>query len=741
MTSRRPNRVWLLSLGASLMWFGCDEAPPPEALPADVFEQAVARLQDGDLPTALRLFEDAEIRFSTAGRREFQLQAISYAALISRDRGLFRAALEKTARGAGLARQLGDFRAEAALRMIEGKVYEKVGLKQSAWKSFDEAGRLADTFNEQAALGQAEIAKGDLLLRVGVAAQAAEHYTTALASAQASGRDDLAAQALMGLAEVFRAQDKFGEAVNSATRAVEEIDRADRPEEAARMRMRMGLLQEVARNANAAITTYREGVNLLRRARTGRRTEVQMLHRVGCLYAANRRPAEARKYFNDAMEIAHREGDAIAHAYLSLLILKADVGAMSVEQRVSSSHAIVRSFLRLADRFRAIGQAHGEAAAAGFAGEIMLSQGDLAGARSALARAATTERMSFLAYLDPVLHLPYVQTIAPRGRQPRWTALLAGEYFRLNRVGDGLTVLDQYRQSLTADALDEADLQLRHPTVSARSKTLRSAWKDLRIAAAELGAASALGIQSPAGSKGFASIAARVAEIHQRARAIAAVYPNYGSVVRADTVSLSQIRQSIPRGIAAVEYVSAGRELITVVVTRDAARVFRTPVDDAGLASRIEEYQRLMMDPLVYTGGGGDASVVPMTRFAILSTELYDLLIRPIEAQLDRGVVFIASDVIGRLPMHALEKQDRAGRVGFLIQYMSVDYISSWSALQFPTKPLLRMQSIVAVGNPDGKNWSVDYELRDIRSFYRLAEIMIRQDATWEGLRLKPSCC
>lgn len=735
MTVQSSTRVWPLLLGVALAWSGCDETPPPDALPADLFEHAVARYQDNDLPAAAQLFEEAEVRFGAAGRREFQLQALSYSAQIARERGSFRIALEKTSRGTSLARQLGDFRAETALRMIEGEVYVLVGLPLSAWRSFDEAARLADTFSEQAALAKAEIAMGGLLVQKGVAGNAADHFQRALAAAQSAGREDLAADALMGLGEVFEADKKTGEAVNSGTQAIALVDRTDRPELAALLRLRLGLLQESAQNANAALTTYREGVNMLRRGRTGRRLEIQILHRIGQLYAANRRSTEARKHFNDAMEIARREGDAIAQTYLAFRILQSDVEAMSVNQRPYAR--IAQVYRQMSDRFRSIGQKPGEAAAAGSAAEAMLAGGDIAGARASLRRAVEAERLGFLSYLDPILHRPYVHLLAPGGRQPQWAVLLANEYFKANRIEDGLTVLDQHRQTVIADALEEADIQVRQPSVAAAARAVRTEWRDLRLTAAELGAASSLGSAPSAGSRGLEALNARIAGLHKRARAIMRSHPNSGAVVRADTVELGQLRQFVPRGISAVEFVAIGDELLTVVVSRGEAKVVRQKVDGRSVRDRIAEYENLMQDPLVYTGGGGEASVNPMTRFAVVSTELYDLLVRPIESFVDRGVVFVASDVIGRLPLHALEKQDPTGRVGYLIEYLSVDYISSWSALQFPTRPALRMQSIVAVGNPSGKNWSVDYELRDIRSFYRLADVSIGRDATWEALRAK----
>lgn len=683
------------------------------------------------------MFDEAERQFAAAGRRDFQLQALSYGARIARDRGSYREAIDKTGRGARLARQLGDVRAEMMHRLVEGDVYVVVGLPARAARAYDEAARLADTFNDPAVQAEAEIAIAGLYLRRLAHADAGDRLAMALTLAQSSKRDDLAAQSLMGLAEVFLASRKPEEAVNSATQAIRFADGVGQPILSARLRLRFGQLLESVRNLNAALTTYREGVNLLRRARTGRQLEVQLLFRIGELYSANKRPTEARKYFSDASEIARRERDAIAQAHLALRIKDAEVENLTAEQRATASPQLARAYLDLADRFRSIGQTSGEAAAAGRAAETFAAMGDAARSRRMLQRAVAVERLSLLAYADPILHRPYLERLGPDGRQPQWADRLATRAFADDNVVEGLTVLEQYRQSVGADALEEGEVSLRHPTHSTQTASIRSEWTGLRLTAAEIGASLALGTDPAVAASSLTELQRNVQQLFQRASSISSAYPNYAALVRADSVLLGGIRGYIPRGLAVVEYLHDGSSLVAVAITRDGSKIVRQTVDAPSVTRRVDEYLRLMQDPLVYTGGGGEASLEPMTRFAVLSTELYDLFIRPLESLSERGFVFIETDLVGRLPFHALEKQDRGGRIGHLIEYGSVDYLSSWSALLYPTRPALRMQTIVAFGNPSGRNWSTDVELRDIRSFFRTAEVAIGRDATWSDLRGK----
>jgi hypothetical protein len=56
-------------------------------------------------------------------------------------------------------------------------------------------------------------------------------------------------------------------------------------------------------------------------------------------------------------------------------------------------------------------------------------------------------------------------------------------------------------------------------------------------------------------------------------------------------------------------------------------------------------------------------------------------------------------------------------------------------SLRYRAASTTRMQDIVAFGNPTGKNWSVDYELRDIRSFFKSAKVMVGLETSWDNVK------
>ena len=71
----------------------------------------------------------------------------------------------------------------------------------------------------------------------------------------------------------------------------------------------------------------------------------------------------------------------------------------------------------------------------------------------------------------------------------------------------------------------------------------------------------------------------------------------------------------------------------------------------------------------------------------------------------------------------------------YVIEARSVDYLPSLTSLKFRTTTTSRIRDIVAFGNPTGKQWSVDYELRDVRSFFKNARIHIGLETSWNNLR------
>ncbi len=716
-----------------VLFVSCDSPYAEPKTPAEFFERAVSSYQDAQPGAARGYFVQAERMSREQGRQELLLQALVYQVRIAYELGEVHTAITKAQEAASLARQLGDFRAEAEVRTIEGRSLRLAGLLRQADKALRDALRIAETFQERPMVIEAHLAMGELWLASPDPAQALEHFTRALEGAQSIDQTILAARALHGLANVFLRQGKGQEAKNSITQALALLDRADDPGLTARTRLLQGSVLESEGNANAALSAYREAVNGLRRARTGRRLEVLSLFHIGRLYQTFQRSRDAKKYFNDGLEIARREGDKIAQYYLNVHLLLADISVMTPAQQIRISERIVQVYAQLASQFAGILQAPGEAAVRGRAGEL-LARAHQPGSPGHLAKAAEAERALHTAFLDPVLHVPYVTAFSPSSEGGRWSRVYASTLLESEQTVSALMALELGRLNDMAENLGGVDLMLRHPVVAAEAQEIRRNLTDLRLRGVELSAQLGQTRGADTLAAALRSYLADEDRLLERSSAIAGRHVNYAAILRSDSLGLADIRRHIPRGITVLEYIGDGTTVRLLALSRTDVLIRELAVPESTLHAMADEYVRLMLDPMVYSGEGGESSVPGMTRFAVLSTELYDLLVRPAESVIERGIIVVPNALLGPLPIHALERQEPDGRLEFVIERMSVDYLSSWTSVMFPTRSTGRMRSIVAFGNPTGKNWSVDYELRDIRSFYRNADVYTGRDASWENM-------
>ena len=64
-----------------------------------------------------------------------------------------------------------------------------------------------------------------------------------------------------------------------------------------------------------------------------------------------------------------------------------------------------------------------------------------------------------------------------------------------------------------------------------------------------------------------------------------------------------------------------------------------------------------------------------MTRFARLSTQIYDILLHPIEDLFERNLIIVADHEMDGFPFHAIERQDTKGNVKYVIEFTSIDYV------------------------------------------------------------------
>ncbi len=108
----------------------------------------------------------------------------------------------------------------------------------------------------------------------------------------------------------------------------------------------------------------------------------------------------------------------------------------------------------------------------------------------------------------------------------------------------------------------------------------------------------------------------------------------------------------------------------------------------------------------------------------------YNYWISSVENLFQKRVVIIPPKDIPFFSMHSLQKNEKET----LLDKVDVSYLPYLSCVRSINNTSRFVNSVSAFGNPTGKQWAVDFELRDIRSFFKDASINAGKNFTKQRL-------
>ena len=718
---------------------GCDmQQDNPLSSPSEYYEQGVRYFDDA-------VYHQAEVSFNKAisllphGTEFINISELyGYLGRTNLELGEYSAALDNIENAIQRSSQLNDYRLEAQLYSWKGDAFVEMKEHAEAAICYRKSMRLSSALDDLITRAQTTNRLAATLQAAGMLDQASGLYSEALGVLRNSGKKTDIAQALGGMGDVYRLQQRFPEALNSVSQAMEVLGTSENPLLQAQLKMSLALIRLGQSDPNGAISDFRDAVNILRKRQTGKEYEALFLFYLGTIYENNGHLSDARKYYSDALEIDRSLGDRIAEDYLYLFVLRCNVNLMSEEQRGQVLDKLLVSYQQIAAKFRDCGHRTGEAYVYTLIGSIFESEDNLEGARSMYQKAVDLDIQIMGEYYDAELHLPLLEKLGIAGNRAVWYDKLASILLRMNLKYDALAVLDLCQLKSSSRTFEHLEIALRHPQLKDMVNDCRSKLDTIKTRELEL-SNTLSGKQKFTDSRLVAAMQSKLAVFRTRVsdetNRVIALQPNYEALLNPVLRRPQDIQRLIPEGTVVLQFLPTENELDLFAMTKNRLDVQKVAIGGDSLVARVREYEQLLQDPSVYAGAGGIASLGSMTRFEKLSAQLYDYFIRPIDSRLDRSLVIITRDEFKGFPFHALERQDNKGNVKYLIELTSVDYLPSLSSLRYSTVNTTNIRSIIACGNPSGQNWSVDYELRDIRSFFKSASIMLGADATWKNMQ------
>jgi len=716
---------WLIALA------GCDRFGGTSVLPVDTFDRAVQSLQERDLQSARRLFEAAVAEPSVTANPEKLAIARTYLAQVHLELSEYRAASSDITLAQSLYTRLGDSRSRARLAAIAGDVEFALGRYRTAIERYEEAAAGALAFGDKADGAAAEAGVARSLLFSGDAEAALAQYASAAAMVRAIGDVATLAAAELGRGRAFRILRKYPEALDALT-AAEEAARGGSTELGARIKAEIALVRSAMGNTAAAVEGLRDAVNALRGQQAGREDEPTFLAYLGSIYERMGRSTDAAQFYREASGVARKNGDRIGELYLKAAQIRSgrsEAGTVPVGDQWSA----------LATEFRAIACASGEAYAYIQLGLLAERTGALADAQEYLAKGVALDQRALPDFVHPERHAPLRRLLSIQDPPADWYGSLARVLVRRERSSEALRVLEMGRLRQLRSAFRGPEVIARQPSVKQQTDDVRNALEEATILSVELGAR--LGQRDLNTSAAETqSMRENLESLIQRVRAgssgVQSLYANYDLLVPSPVPDVAVLQRFIPRGNAVLTFLPTYDRLYLFVVTHRAVSVRSTSIRLDSLTMLVREYKQLLLDPRVYSTDIAAANVDAMTRFAGLSARLYDVFIRPATDVLERNLVIIPDALTEGLPFHAIERQsDDEDDVKYLIEIMGVDYLPSLSAFRYRVQPPTRTKDIVAFGNPSGKNWAVDYELRDLRSFARGTRVFVGLETAWSKVK------
>ncbi|MDH3253024.1 MAG: CHAT domain-containing protein, partial [Ignavibacteria bacterium] len=506
--------------------------------------------------------------------------------------------------------------------------------------------------------------------------------------------------------------------------------------------LKIGVTYEKMGQTFEAFQSFSDGLRRSDRARGAAGLREEMLIRIGNIYLGNGQESEAARFYRAALNSALRMKNKIAEGYLFLQLGHCMIG--DAGQRDDA----VRNYESALALFQGISFGQGKAYA-------LFSLGSAAERARQFSEAVQQYGLA-LTELEQLQWRPDREDLYRDCEEAFYRRLQTTPHesiitllLELGRYEEAFWYMERRQGRHLYGVL--ATLETVMP--DARLTDLFGRFRHTRflLAGAERHLRDLLTSSGPA----VDALPAVVDLINRRSRfledlrdSVVEVAPSMEAAVRIKNIGLAEVQRLLPPGVAFVEHVATRRSLYMFVATNGRAAVRIAAAERDLVRSQVDEFVRMLRMRELYTDSTEIQQGRVDGRIQELTSSLYQIFVRPLEgdiAGVTKVEVVLQQEFAG-LPLHALRRNAGRGNP-YLAEQVLVRYLPAAFTLGFrsavPARPRLTprnpetptQRQILAVGHTGTTGWDVEYELRDIRAFFKDARFLFAQQATLAALR------
>jgi tetratricopeptide (TPR) repeat protein len=726
----QPVSIKLIVVGLLLasVAFHCDKEPTPEEKRANaVFfkaRQAVTRGADREARSLLlqTLALEEDLGRDRRAAEAMELLADNYSRTAS-----FDSARELYTRGAGRFRAAADRGSVLRINLKIADLHRLLGENRAAYELYAEALRLARVFEDEKGVRDIQWAMLPTLRALddvegerGVLEDLQRHYTD-------TREVDVLARVHLEAGQSHYLRGEYDLAVQRFMRSVTMAGQTHDSVLVGTALLRVGMAYDGIGNTQDAFQYYGDALKVSGSLPRHRTLRLDILTRVANGYLRFRQYNDARRFYRLALRTAIDIGDKVAEGYLTI-----QLGHCSVRTDLNQA---VRAYTSALSLFGDLEYAPGTAYALASLGIGYEEANQLTAAIDHLKRAveeyetveAPGEEHDLFTDCERVFFGP-----SPTYLYDRLTDLLlvTGRYdetfwylerknrYHLSRIAGGLTP-SVHGEEIAGNLSLYRELKGFRVGAERRYKELLTRSKESRRFLGE--------VRDTLGRRGS------TLEIFRTA--FSRLHPAIDPLVRIDGVGLVEVQKSIPRDAALVVFAPTRKALYAYVVTNDRVSVELAAVERDRLLETVGEF----LDLFHRNEAGADSVRIPPRpdrRFVELNQILSGWFVGPILKEISRfrHLIVVMSPDFPWLPVHVL-REGRRTESPYVAENHLVSYLPAAVLTKLQGAQLSVVTDVVGLGFAGAVPWDVEYELRDIRAFYKDARLHFREDATLQTLQ------
>ncbi len=714
--------------GALLLAAGCGRSSSPEQAAADsTLAAARSALERGDHEGARRGFQALLKMEEGLGRVAPQAEAMRSLAGIAVARAEFDSAFVLYGKSRELYRSLADRGAARRVTIDVASLHRLMGEELQAFTLLEEALRLARVFGDSGGVHEVEMAllpSCCLLDRRDVEAEAVNDLLKTY-----GGEKDAGTLARVynevGLTQLFRRE--YSRAAEHFLRGAALADQAGDSIRGTELLLDAGIALVGDGRAPEAFQSYGNALRRTDRLRGTAAIRSELLLRVGNAYARSRQFEQARRFYSPALSAAVRGGNKLAEGYLVLQMALCDLDRNPGES--------LRNIRNAVELFQGTGSSRASTYALLCLGTAHERANRLTDAIQAY-RAAVDELEATRAYTGDDLYADCERTFFPQYAGAPYDQLLDA-LFRTGQYDLGFQYAQRKQAWELRGIFDRQDLRrqgdpaeaplagLQH-AVAVRTGAEKQLASVLESAAADRVLSTSIRTVL---EKSRIAIADRTAEIVRANR-------TYEPFVRLAPLASADIQRRLLPGDALLWYVPGKRSLYTVVLTASRISVQLAAVERDRLQGLVGE----LASALQHAEAKGDSiskvTIVPDLRTMEVLRQMYEAFVRPVEGDLSYAsrLAVVLPRELASVPVHALRRNNLFG-TPFLSELKTVSYLPGAYWLMGKGPEPSTVKTVAGLGFAGTTAWDVEYELRDIRAFFKEARLAFGEQATLEKLQ------